>query len=239
MPRKRRTERRMDASCLVLAYQIWRQRSLSIRGDDDLARTPPERFPFRLQEPPRLPRRRVQGLGHAHGHQLCMTPIARKQRRPTTPLDRWTMRPARNESPRWLASRTPSRNHPEQAEVEQASTLPEGLCPISVRSWCWASSGHGLRRSIQKHGSPLGTIKSRLPRRLNLRDCLRGFEELLPADFRLEREKRHEEYSLPQAISMLSAYVDGRCTSVKKPRWKLTGSKVNTNKTWPIHPYKK
>jgi len=36
---------------------------------------------------------------------------------------------------------------------------------------------------------PLGTIKSRLARaRLRLRDCLRGFEELLPSSFRLEGE---------------------------------------------------
>jgi len=35
----------------------------------------------------------------------------------------------------------------------------------------------------------LGTIKSRLARaRLRLRDCLRGFEELLPSSFRLEGE---------------------------------------------------
>jgi RNA polymerase sigma-70 factor (ECF subfamily) len=37
---------------------------------------------------------------------------------------------------------------------------------------------------------PLGTIKSRLARaRLRLRECLRGFGELLPAVFRLSEEK--------------------------------------------------
>jgi RNA polymerase sigma-70 factor (ECF subfamily) len=37
---------------------------------------------------------------------------------------------------------------------------------------------------------PLGTIKSRLARaRSRLKDCLRGFGELLPAVFRLEGER--------------------------------------------------
>ncbi len=49
--------------------------------------------------------------------------------------------------------------------------------------------GMDYNEVAQAVGKPLGTIKSRLARaRLRLRDCLSGFAELLPAQFRLGKE---------------------------------------------------
>lgn len=49
--------------------------------------------------------------------------------------------------------------------------------------------GLDYREAAASVRSPLGTVKSRLARaRLRLQDCLRGFGELLPADFRYENE---------------------------------------------------
>lgn len=124
----------------------------------------------------------------------CYDELRRKQRRPTTPLEPVDDETGEeNESPRWLASDDPSPETTlEQAEVEHAiQHCLEGLSPdfraVVVLVDVQGMDYDEVSKSI---GSPLGTIKSRLARaRLNLRDCLRGFEELLPAEFRLEREK--------------------------------------------------
>ncbi len=53
---------------------------------------------------------------------------------------------------------------------------------VDVQGLEYAEAADALRR-------PVGTIKSRLARaRLILQECLRGFGELLPGDFRLEDE---------------------------------------------------
>jgi len=42
-------------------------------------------------------------------------------------------------------------------------------------------------------GTPIGTVKSRLARaRLKMQQCLRGFRELLPAQFRQDTEECDE-----------------------------------------------
>jgi len=53
------------------------------------------------------------------------------------------------------------------------------------------SKGLDYEEVSRSLSTPLGTIKSRLARaRLHMRDCLRKFEELLPAEYRLEDEVR-------------------------------------------------
>jgi RNA polymerase sigma-70 factor (ECF subfamily) len=49
--------------------------------------------------------------------------------------------------------------------------------------------GFDYNEAAEATGHPVGTVKSRLSRaRLRLRDCLKGFWELLPAAFRLVDE---------------------------------------------------
>jgi RNA polymerase sigma-70 factor (ECF subfamily) len=124
----------------------------------------------------------------------CYDELRRKQRHPTTPIE-----PVDGEtgdemdSPEWLASDDPTPDVTfEQAEVEHAiQHCLEHLSPdfraVVVLVDVQGMDYDEVATSI---GSPLGTVKSRLARaRLNLRDCLRGFEELLPAEYRLEGEK--------------------------------------------------
>ncbi len=127
----------------------------------------------------------------------CYDELRRRQRHPTTPLE--PMNEAEGEeldSSEWLASDDPSPETTlEQAEIEHAiEHCLERLSP-DFRAVVVLVDIQGMDYDevAQSVGSPLGTVKSRLARaRLHLRDCLRGFEELLPAEFRLDSEARHE-----------------------------------------------
>jgi RNA polymerase sigma-70 factor, ECF subfamily len=124
----------------------------------------------------------------------CYDELRRKQRHPTTPLDPATDDGEEGMDSRdWLASDDPTPEVTmEQAEVEHAiQHCLEHLTPdfrtVVVLVDIQGMDYDEVAKSID---SPLGTVKSRLARaRLNLRDCLRGFEELLPSEFRLEGEK--------------------------------------------------
>jgi RNA polymerase sigma-70 factor, ECF subfamily len=125
----------------------------------------------------------------------CYDELRRKQRHPTSPLE--PMNEVEGEeldSSDWLPSDDPTPEVSlEQAEVEHAiQHCLEHLSPdfrtVVVMVDVQGMDYEEAARSID---SPLGTVKSRLARaRLNLRDCLRGFEELLPAEYRLESEKQ-------------------------------------------------
>ena len=120
----------------------------------------------------------------------CYDELRRQKRRPTTPLEPDTDDGEEMDSPKWLAD--PSLTPDQQAEaddVEHAiqhclNNLPLEFKTVVVMADIQGMDYIEVAASIRV---PLGTIKSRLARaRLRLRECLQGFEELLPASYRLE-----------------------------------------------------
>ena len=128
----------------------------------------------------------------------CYDELRRRQRRPTTPLE-----PLDNEdneeieSPAWLADTAPTPEQSvEQEELDGAvqhclDGLPEEFKSVIIMI---DVEGLDYQEVSQATGKPLGTVKSRVARaRLKLRDCLQGFWELLPAQFRLENEEKYDQ----------------------------------------------
>ena len=125
----------------------------------------------------------------------CYDELRRQKRRPTTPLE--PVNPEDGEevdSPEWIASTDPSPEDAlDRAELEHAiqhclENLPTDFRAVVVLVDIQGMDYEEVSSVVR---SPLGTIKSRLARaRLKLRDCLQGFQELLPAQFRLEDEVR-------------------------------------------------
>jgi RNA polymerase sigma-70 factor (ECF subfamily) len=122
----------------------------------------------------------------------CYDELRRQKRRPTTPLEPETSDGEEMDSPRWLAdpNMTPSEKF-EADELEHAIQHCLDMLPADFRTVVVLADIQGMDYSEVAIASkvPLGTIKSRLARaRLRLRECLRGFEELLPSTFRLVGE---------------------------------------------------
>ena len=121
----------------------------------------------------------------------CYDELRRRQRRPTVSLedDGEGEQAPLEES---LAATDPSAPDPqialEQQELEHAIQHCLDNLPVEFRSAVILADIEGLdyEEISRASGIPLGTIKSRLARaRFKLRDCLKAFEELLPARFRL------------------------------------------------------
>ncbi len=120
--------------------------------------------------------------------------LRRRKRRPTTPLEPLNADQEAIETPYWIAD--PSEK-PEEAALraELGQAIQNCLARLSddfrtvvvlvdIQGMDYAEAAGVVKK-------PLGTIKSRLARaRLRMRDCLRGFGELLPATFRLEKERQ-------------------------------------------------
>jgi RNA polymerase sigma-70 factor (ECF subfamily) len=122
----------------------------------------------------------------------CYDELRRRHRRPTTPLEPQDEEGEEVESPQWMVDpgELPE-DHIERSELELAiQHCLDGL-PLEFREVVILVDIQGLDYSeaAQASRKPLGTIKSRLARaRGRLRDCLKGFGELLPLEFRLEDE---------------------------------------------------
>jgi RNA polymerase sigma-70 factor (ECF subfamily) len=123
----------------------------------------------------------------------CYDELRRQKRRPTTPLEPETNDGEEMDSPRWLAD--PSMTPAEQSEADELEHAIQhclDTLPADFRTVVVLADIQGMDYSEVATAArvPLGTIKSRLARaRLRLRECLRGFEELLPSSFRLEEER--------------------------------------------------
>ena len=120
----------------------------------------------------------------------CYDELRRKKRRPTTPLEPETDDGEEMDSPRWLAdpNMTPAQKA-EADELEHAIQHCIDHLPLEFKTVVVMADLQGLDYAEVATAvrAPLGTIKSRLARaRLRLRECLQGFAELLPANYRLE-----------------------------------------------------
>jgi RNA polymerase sigma-70 factor (ECF subfamily) len=120
----------------------------------------------------------------------CYDELRRQKRRPTTPLEPDTEDGEEMDSPKWLAD--PSMTPDQQAEADEVEhaiqhcldNLPLEFKTVVVMADVQGMDYTEVAAAVRV---PLGTIKSRLARaRLRLRECLQGFEELLPASYRLE-----------------------------------------------------
>jgi RNA polymerase sigma-70 factor, ECF subfamily len=180
---------------LVLAYQAnLYNTALRILGDEDLAEdATQEAFisAFRALRSYRGGSFKAWLLRTVTN--ACYDELRRRKRRPSTPLEPEDELGEEMESPRWLQDPSASpEDQLDQAELEHAiqhclESLPTDFKAVVVLADLQGLDYTEVARAVHV---PLGTIKSRLARaRLRLRDCLKAFGELLPAAFRLERER--------------------------------------------------
>ncbi|GAB1472108.1 sigma-70 family RNA polymerase sigma factor [Chloroflexota bacterium] len=122
----------------------------------------------------------------------CLDELRRQKRRPTTPLEPENSDGEEIDSPKWMADpgMTPAQRA-EADELEHAIQHCLNALPTEFRTAVVLADVQGMDYAevAETIRVPLGTIKSRIARaRLRLRECLRSFEELLPASFRLDGE---------------------------------------------------
>ncbi len=120
----------------------------------------------------------------------CYDELRRRKRRPQSSLDALYVEDeaadghfaSDTESPEGYTQRMDLQS----AIVDCLQALSEDHRIVAILS---DVEGYNYQEIADITGVALGTVKSRLSRsRLNLRDCLQGFEELLPAHYRLSGE---------------------------------------------------
>jgi RNA polymerase sigma-70 factor (ECF subfamily) len=119
--------------------------------------------------------------------------LRRRKRNPSTPLEPVTSDNEEIEDPAWLAD---SGESPEEtaARAELAEAIQSCLQQLDVDFRTVVIlvdvQGMGYEEVAQTVGKPLGTVKSRLGRaRQRIQECLQGFGELLPSQFRYGEER--------------------------------------------------
>lgn len=123
----------------------------------------------------------------------CLDELRRQKRRPTTALTPTDDYDEEMDSPAWLEDPGES---PEDAMMrgELSAAIQnclEGLdAEFRLVVVLVDIQGMDYAEAADTADTPLGTIKSRLARaRSRLQDCLKGFGELLPGNFRYEGER--------------------------------------------------
>jgi RNA polymerase sigma-70 factor (ECF subfamily) len=123
---------------------------------------------------------------------LCYDELRRRKRRPVTPLEPVDHDDEEIESPQWISDPSESpEQKTERSELARAlqvclNGLPEDFRAVVVLV---DIQGMDYLKAAEVISSPVGTVKSRLARaRGRMRDCLKGFWELLPTSFRLMEE---------------------------------------------------
>jgi RNA polymerase sigma-70 factor (ECF subfamily) len=126
----------------------------------------------------------------------CYDELRRQRRRPTIPIEPETNEGELVESPEWLEDKSAG---PEDvlgtSEIENAiqhclSGLDQKFRVVITLVDVSGEDYEAVARII---GTPIGTVKSRLARaRLKMQQCLQGFRELLPDQFRHITEEHDE-----------------------------------------------
>lgn len=126
----------------------------------------------------------------------CYDELRRQRRRPTIPIEPETNEGELVESPGWLEDKSAG---PEEvlgsSEIENA--IQHCLTGLEQKFRVVITlvdvSGEDYETVAQIIGTPIGTVKSRLARaRLKMQQCLKGFRELLPDQFRHITEEHDE-----------------------------------------------